>query len=155
MQLKQMNSYKKTNIKTKVLISAVVVVLGLSACAPRVATRGNELQMEDVAKITVGTHTKNNVYETLGSPSSMSNFGEDTWYYISQITETTAFLAPEIKERQIVEIRFDGKGMVTYVDVVDTEMAQEIVPAEGETPTAGNSLGFIDQMISNLGRFNK
>lgn len=150
-----MNSYKKTNLKAKVLISALVIVFGLSACAPRVTTRGNELQMEDVAKITVGTHTKNNVFETLGSPSSTSNFGEETWYYISQLTETTAFFAPEIKKRQIIEIRFDEQGIVTYVDVVDTQMAQEIVPADGETPTAGNSLGFFDQMISNLGRFNK
>ena len=136
-------------------MGALVLALGLSACAPRVTTRGNELQMEDVAKITVGTYTKNNVYATLGSPSSTSSFGVDTWYYISQLTETTAFLAPEIKERQIVEIRFDDQGLVTYVDVVDTEMAQEIVPADGATPTAGNSLGFFDQMISNLGRFNK
>jgi len=160
-----MNTYKKAT-KTKnnflsrklsplILGGLLAVSLSLGACAPRVDSRGNSVPIEDVATITVGTHTRSNVFDTLGSPSSRSKFGEESWYYISQLTETTAFLAPEIKQRQIVVIKFDEKGVVSYVDFVDTELAQKIVPADGETPTAGNSLSFFDQVISNLGRFNK
>jgi len=132
----------------------VAVSLTLGACAPRLYNRGNAVAIEDVATIKVGTHTRNNVFETLGSPSNKSEFGEEIWFYISQLTETTAFLEPKIIQRQIVEVRFDTNGVVTYVDVVDTDQAKKIVPADGETPTAGNSLSFVEQILSNLGRFN-
>jgi len=157
-----MNTYKNTkklvpNFKFSALACGAVlaVTLLLGACAPRVETRGNAVRIEDVANIKIGTYTRNNVFEILGSPSSTSDFGDETWYYISQLTETTAFLAPVIKNRQIIKIKFDDKGIVTYADVVDTEQARIITPAKGETPTAGNSLSFIEQILSNLGRFNK
>ncbi|MBL4692976.1 MAG: outer membrane protein assembly factor BamE [Magnetovibrio sp.] len=131
------------------------MTLLLGACAPRVETRGNSVNIEDVATIKIGTHTRRNVFELLGSPSNQSAFGEETWYYISQLTETTAFLVPVIKESQVVTVKFDTKGVVTFVDVLNTDKVEAIIPAEGATPTAGNSLSFFDQILSNLGRFNK
>lgn len=153
--VKQMNSYKKTKTPLPVLSFVLAASLALGACAPRLDTRGNAVLIEDVATIEPGTHTRRNVMDKLGSPSSTSSFGIETWYYISELTETTAFLAPEVMSRQVVVIKFDAGGVVTEVDSLDTQQAELVEPVEGETPTAGNSLSFFEQMISNLGRFNK
>lgn len=162
MHTKQMNNYKKNKRPTQssslsafAFSGLVIAALFMGACAPRVAVRGNAINIEDVATIKIGSHTRNSVFELLGSPSNQSSFGEETWYYISQLTETTAFLAAEVKERQVVMVKFDNKGVVSFVDVIDTNQAQAVIPAEGATPTAGNSLSFVDQILSNLGRFNK
>ena len=127
----------------------------LNACAPRIDSRGNFVHPEDIAAIKVGTYTKNNVREALGSPSSRSNFDTETWYYISETTKTDAFLEPKLTSRQVLRIQFNAKGVVRDVTLLDTNKAQKVELAPGETPTAGNSLSFFEQIISNLGRFNK
>lgn len=156
---KQMNSQKKnaTLIRRPSTLLALTVVgaLTLGACAPRVDARGNEIHPEQVEQIEVGVYTRANVMDTLGSPSAQSNFDTETWYYISEVTETTAFLAPELRERRVVVVQFDPSGLVSAVDAVDESSAEEVQPADGATPTAGNKLGFFEQILANLGRFNK
>ncbi len=136
-------------------LSAVVMMGAITACSPRIDTRGNAIHMEDVATLETGVHTRDHVLNKLGSPSNRTTFGDTTWYYISEKTETTAFFAPELIERQIVVIDFNEHGVVEKIDVFDKESAELVEPTDRKTPTAGNSLGMIEQLLSNLGRFNK
>lgn len=137
------------------LVGVLAVATVLGACAPRIDTRGNAIPIEEVAKVEPGKHTRDHVLSTLGSPSSHSAFGEEVWYYISERTETTAFLAPELKERQVIVVKFNEHGVVRTVDVVDEKSAEAVDPVDRKTPTAGNSLGVVEQLLSNIGRFNK
>ena len=133
---------------------AFVGMLALGACAPRIDTRGNQVHAEDVATIEVGQSTRNQIMDRFGAPSSRGHFGIETWYYISEVTETTAFFAPELKERLIIAIEFDEAGVVSSIKTLDKTSAETVELAPGETPTAGNTLNFIEQILSNLGRFN-
>lgn len=138
------------------LLAAVLIgAMALGACAPRVDTRGNQIHPEDITAIQPGETTRNQILDQLGSPSSQGNFGTETWYYISEVTETTAFLAPEVVGRQVIGIEFDEAGVVSSVKTYDETNGEVVELAPGETPTAGNKLNFIQQMLSNLGRFNK
>lgn len=142
-------------IRPTFLAAVLIGALALGACAPRVDTRGNQVHPEDIATIKPGETTRNELLDVLGSPSSQGNFGAETWYYISEITETTAFLAPEVVNRQVIGIEFDEAGVVAAVRTYDETNGEVVELSPGETPTAGNKLNFIQQMISNLGRFNK
>lgn len=146
---------KALSALTRTLTGALVGVVVLGACSPRVDNRGNQIHAEDVTAIEVGKTTRNEVLDTLGSPSSQGKFGTDVWYYVSERTETLAFFAPEVKERQVLAIEFDEAGVVSKVGSLDETQAEVVELAPGETPTAGNKLNFFQQMISNLGRFNK
>ena len=145
----------KNNKALSALIGALIGAVVLGACSPRVDNRGNQIHAEDITAIEPGKTTRNEVLDTLGSPSSQGKFGTETWYYLSERTETLAFFAPEVKERQVLRIVFDEAGVVSKVDSVDETQGEVVELAPGETPTAGNSLNFFQQMISNLGRFNK
>jgi len=127
----------------------------LSACSPRVDTRGNQVHEEDLSAIQPGQSTKSQVLDQLGSPSNQGTFGKETWFYVSEQTETLAFLAPKVTARQVVVIQFDEAGVVSTVDTLDETAGEVVEPAAGATPTAGNKLNFFEQMLSNLGRFNK
>jgi len=129
------------------------MTLGLTACESRKHTRGNLLDPDRVVDIKPGELSRDEVAEILGSPSSVTPFGSNTWYYISQRTETFAFLAPEVTERQIIAISFDKKGMVSKVDTVGLEDGQKINPVARKTPTHGNTLTVLEQIVGNLGRF--
>lgn len=131
------------------------VVLVLTACAPRIETSGNLPDPNRVAEIRDGGFSREEVAEILGSPSSIAVLEGEIWYYISKRTETVAFFEPEVKDQQVVVINFDKKGMVSQVQTLGLEQARTIRPAERETPTAGNELTLFDQLIGNLGRFNK
>lgn len=134
---------------------AMLVLAGtLFACAPIVQTRGNLPDPELLADIEVGQVRRGEVEEVLGSPSSISKFGGESWYYLSERTETIAFLEPKITERKVVVIRFDKQGVVTEVKSLGLEAGREIESVERVTPTAGQELTFLRQLFGNLGRFD-
>jgi len=135
--------------------ATLVILSATTACAPQINTRGNAVNMEDVAAIEPNVFTRDLVLNKLGSPSSSTSFGDDVWYYISERTETTAFFAPQLIDRQVVAVKFNQYGVVTSVDLVDETRAEQVKPVDRVTPTSGSSSGIIDQFLGNLGRFNK
>ena len=132
-----------------------VVALSTPACATRLDTRGSLPDPERLAEIKPGDQTKDDVVDILGSPSSVTPFGSNTWYYISNRTETFAFFAPEVIDRHIVMVKFGADGKVAEVDTIGLEAGRKIQPVERTTPTHGNQITAIEQLIGNLGRFKK
>ncbi len=133
-------------------IGALVAML--AACSPVVATRGNLLDNERLAQITVGRSTENDVAAIFGSPTTVSTFDELTWYYIGQRTEKVAFFDPEIVERRVVVVEFDGLGVVRRMEELGLDDAEDILLVERETPTLGRRLSLFEQLLGNFGRFN-
>ena len=68
--------------------------------------------------------------------------------------ESLAFFTPKVLEHQIIEIRFDGEGIVESIKRHDARKAEKFDLVERTTPTKGNELTFIEQLLGNLGRFN-
>jgi outer membrane protein assembly factor BamE (lipoprotein component of BamABCDE complex) len=52
-------------------------------------------------------------------------------------------------------IKFSKDGKVIEVDEVSLEQGREIKHVERKTPTHGNELTVLEQLIGNLGRFKK
>ena len=135
-------------------VMALSTLLAVSACTQRIATHGNLPDPDRLAEVVPGEMSKDEVAEILGSPSSKSLFGEETWYYISERKETTAFFAPELTERKVLIVRFDKEGYVSDLETLSAEDGREIEPVERETPTAGNELTIIQQLLGNLGKYS-
>jgi outer membrane protein assembly factor BamE (lipoprotein component of BamABCDE complex) len=135
----------------------LLTLLALTACDPIVDNKGyvkqNEASMKD--KLVIGQTSKQEVMDQFGSPSSVSSFGPETWYYIHSRKETVAFLKPEVVDQDISSIEFDATGLVTKIDGYNKEQYQEIANVKRITPTEGHSLGFFEQVLGNVGRFNK
>ena len=147
------------NASMEVLTAGHVVVLGLAvlllACQPHVETRGHITDPNMLRKVTVGVQDQNAVRNLLGSPSAVSTFGNDVWYYINERTEAVAFFKPKVLERQIVAISFtngDDKIIekITHYDASD---ARDIDVVDRQTPTAGTEKTLLQQLFGNVGRF--
>ena len=126
----------------------------LSSCDSRIHTRGNFLDPEKLVDIRPGEINRNEVLEILGSPSSVMPFSSDTWYYISQRTETFAFFEPKVMNRQVIVISFDEGGKVTNIENLGIEQGRIINPVERKTLTHGNKMTVLEQLVGNLNRFN-
>ena len=94
-------------MKNLLSLGMIVAAMAITNCTPRIDVRGNLPDSDLIADIELGHINKRQVKALIGSPSSISPLSADTWYYVSERTETTAFFEPEIKERKILVIRFD------------------------------------------------
>jgi len=142
-------------VRTRALAAAGLVGLVLAACSPVVKKHGYVAPEETFDAVEVGKSTRDDVAATLGSPSSVNAFGDETWYYIYGMTETTAFLDPELKEQRVVAIAFDEDGTVKEVVRYGIDERWDLEPVQRETPTYGKELGLLQQLLGNIGRFNK
>ena len=144
----------KLNTLSKTLMAGALV-LSVAACSEKLNTRGNLLDPERVVEIKPGEQSRQDVAEILGSPSSITSFGSDTWYYIAKRTATFAFFEPKVTERQVLVVKFTKDGKVASIDTRGLEQSQTIQPVDRKTPTHGNKMTVLEQLIGNLGRFKQ
>ena len=101
-----------------------------------------------------GVTSKEEVQRLLGSPSSLSTFGDQSWYYVTQRTEQVSFYQSKVADQRVVRIDFDPSGVVKDVDQRGLQEARNVAPAKDVTPSTGNELTLLQQFIGNIGRFN-
>ena len=133
----------------------VAISCFVAACAPKVDNKGYVKQTDLLSSIVAGQTSKQEIVDLFGSPSSQSSFGAETWYYIGSRKETVGFLKPEQVDQDITRIEFDAGGVVSKVERYTQDNASDIQHVNRETPTEGHSLGFVEQVMGNVGRFNK
>lgn len=128
--------------------------IALSACGNSVQVRGNTPDPEDIAEIRPGVHSRQDIVDLLGSPSTVSTFEDRKWYYIGQKTQQVAFMKPEVIDRNVLVITFDETGMVEGTQHYDMADALAIEPVDRETPSEGRDLTLLQQLFGNIGRFS-
>lgn len=137
------------------MAGAMVAVLMVGACTGRVNVRGNNPDPDILAEIATERYSRIEVEQLIGTPSSVAVFSNETWLYISKTTEAWAFLSPEVIEQTVVVIQFDDNDQVTSVDTLGIEDGHVVALNENVTPTLGNDLTAIEQLLNNVGRFNE
>lgn len=136
------------------ITTTLLTPITLTGCSPELDNRGYETELRDFKKIIPGTSTKQSVEEQFGSPSTMSTFPPETWYYVSKVTATTAFLKPKIIDQKTYAIVFDASDRVTHVLERTGEDMREINPVKRVTPTAGYESGLMREVFSNFGKLS-
>ena len=138
-----------------VAAAAAFVIAGMTlSCTPRIDNHGNEIDLDNLVEIEPGTTRKSRVGALLGAPSTTSDFGEDTWFYIGATTRTVAFFQPELINRKVVYVSFDKDGVVGSIGKLSELDGRKIEIVDRETPTAGQRITLLQQLIGNIGRFN-
>src|SRR5947208_9967440 len=143
---------------SKLMLSAALAMAfaaGLGGCVSSVDQRGNLPDPDKVAEIRPGATTRDEVAKILGTPSSIGVFDSKNWYYISRKTKRVAFLDPDVLDQQVFIVNFDDKGVVRAIDHKGLQDGREIEPAPGATPAPGRELTFLEQVLGNIGRFNR
>ncbi|TDQ80936.1 Beta-barrel assembly machine subunit BamE [Dongia mobilis] len=135
-------------------LAAVAFALALGACAPKIVQHGNVPDEDQVVQIQPGQDNMARVQQLLGSPSTRGTFGEEVWYYVSKRTHQTAFFEPEVVDQGVLAISFDQEGIVNDLKIYDRNDGRLVAMVDRETPTHGNQLTIIQQLLGNFGRFD-
>jgi outer membrane protein assembly factor BamE (lipoprotein component of BamABCDE complex) len=137
-------------------ISAIILLSSvLVGCASEVYNHGYTFEQSDIASLEINKSTELDVLTELGSPTSKSNFGEKIYYYINYKTEKVAFLTPKVIEQRVLAISIGENGLVTKISEYTLDDRNQIAFSEDKTEIHGNTLTPIEQILSNVGKFNK
>jgi outer membrane protein assembly factor BamE (lipoprotein component of BamABCDE complex) len=122
-------------------------------CAPIRELNGYQAIEHKPAEVKVGDDTKSTVLDTLGSPSAVSTFDPNIWFYMSQRSSQMSFHAVRVTRRSVVQITFDKDSeKVTDVKTFTLKDGKIIAYNTRETPTRGRELSVIEQLLGNVGR---
>jgi outer membrane protein assembly factor BamE (lipoprotein component of BamABCDE complex) len=124
----------------------------ISACTPVTSFQGFQAIDAKPQDVQAGVDTRETVRAKLGTPSAVSTFDPDVWFYISQVTENQSFYRQRLIRRDVVAISFN-KGGETVAKVDDLTLKDgRVVAFDGHiTPTRGRELTIIEQLIGSIG----
>tara|TARA_R110002072_G_scaffold177765_2_gene333797 strand:+ start:815 stop:1255 length:441 start_codon:yes stop_codon:yes gene_type:complete len=135
------------------IIFSCLILSSTAACSPITAQRGNLLEDYQITEVKAGESTQSDVLRILGSPTTQSTFNNSVWYYLGQETEKHGILDAEVVNERIIAVTFNDQGIVDTIENLNND--RENIPyARGKTPTHGNDLTFMQQLLGNMGRFN-
>ncbi|WP_265569521.1 outer membrane protein assembly factor BamE [Sphingomicrobium nitratireducens] len=134
----------------RILLPAALCV-SLAACAGVRDSSGYIAMPELVDAVEVGIDNKASVERTLGRPTFTGQFDDKNWYYVTRQTSQFAFRKPKLTDASIIHVQFDDAGNVAVVDRGGPELAVNIDPAGGKTPTLGREKSFFEELFGNIG----
>lgn len=144
---------RKTTAQQRVRVLAMgMTTLALAACAQTLTTHGQVIREAQLAELTIGHTTRDEVMVSLGTPSSRALFDDNKWIYVTTLTKSEALRPNQLQERTVVTLTFDDTGILQNMDVRNQDDGRPVAISRRTTPTQGQSLGIIDQLLDNLGR---
>ncbi len=127
------------------------LVLAASGCSTIKDHRGYLVDAALTDSILPGVDNRLSVQKSLGEPTLKSQFGQQSWYYISLDTTQHPFARPRIRAGSIMDVTFDTAGTVQNVTHDGVEHALLIRPDRHTTPTLGRERSFFEDLFGNIG----
>jgi outer membrane protein assembly factor BamE (lipoprotein component of BamABCDE complex) len=137
--------------RTTTTVVVLSAVLAASACTPVNSFQGFQAVDHAPSEVKVGEDTRSTVLARLGSPTAVSTFDKDTWYYISQISSRTAFYHPRVNKRDVVAIGFrKADDQVVAVNTYTLKDGRIVAYNSRETPTRGREMTVLEQLLGSI-----
>ncbi len=143
-------------MKTITRLFAVAMLAGLtSACIQgEEFQRGYVLDEQALAKVQPGMSAEQ-VLETLGTPSTVSTVGNQSWYYISQVSrQRFAFQKQEVVDQRVTAVYFTPNLRVERTALYGIEDGVIFDFISRKTPTSGEEQSFLGQLFRGVTSFN-
>lgn len=141
----------KTQMKKPIYFTlAIGMMTMLSACESRITQHGNILDPVVLDKLSIGATKQVEVEALFGKPSTVGAFDSGHIYYISQQMEDAPGKKVELLERTIVIFTFDDNKTLQSIEFQDKSQSRTVFYLDSATPTPGQNLGIIDQILGNI-----
>lgn len=127
---------------------ALGLAVSLSGCFTATYQRGYILDEAALAQVPQGS-SQEQVLLVLGTPSTVATVSGETFYYISQKSQRTAFLNPEITDQRVLAVYFDQTRRVERVANYGMQDGKVFDFISRTTPTGGQESNIIKQILSS------
>ncbi len=131
--------------------------MALSSCGwlmPPPQLRGNKVDPESLKELVPGTSTKADVSAIIGSPTARDTFDDNTWLYVSELTQERIGRTLGEIDQNVVVLNFDDSGVLKSVNKLNQADSLPVSVIARTTPSPGTEASFMQQLLGNIGRFN-
>ena len=115
--------------------------------------RGNRVEPGQLTNLVPGTSTRADVTSLLGSPTAKATFDDNTWLYISEVTQPRVGRVQGINSQDVVALTFNDSGVLQSVKTMTQKDAKPVNVVSRSTPSPGSEATFMQQLLGNVGRF--
>jgi outer membrane protein assembly factor BamE (lipoprotein component of BamABCDE complex) len=133
------------------LILIITLVL-CSSCIKTIRISGHLFEEEEIKSLKL-INNKYDLEALLGSPTSVSSFGQETWYYITSKKESVAFFADKVIEQNIIAVSFSNNGDITSIARYNEKDYNKAELVTEYSLIKGNDSTVTQDLFKNFGRF--
>jgi outer membrane protein assembly factor BamE (lipoprotein component of BamABCDE complex) len=131
-------------------IACLAVLLASCSGTGETFTRGQKITADQLEQVPVGS-SREQVVLALGTPTTTGVADGEAFYYISQVTgRTMAFQRPSVRDRRILAVYLDDDGRVRDIAEYGLKDGKVFDYLSRKTPTGGQDLAFVTQVLSGL-----
>lgn len=139
----------KKHALSLLLATSAAVVAG---CTETVNTYGQVILPSRLAQVQIGTSSKDDVQQLLGSPSMQGTMNDNRWYYVTTTAANKPLEPNIVKSRKVLVLDFDPTtGLLSNMEEKTESDGKTVDPDGKTTRTEGQSMGFFEQLLGNLG----
>jgi len=131
--------------------TALAALVTLGGCASIRDHRGFQMDRALTDSLQPGVDNRLSVERALGQATFKSQFGPQSWYYVSIDTRQRPFKRPRTVDEQVMKVNFDAAGNVTTIDRSRLTRVPTIHPVRETTPTLGRHRSFFQDLFGNIG----
>ena len=130
------------------MTAILALALSLAGCLTATFQRGYILDEAALAQVPQGS-SQEQVLLVLGTPSTVATVSGETFYYISQKSQRTAFMNPEITDQRVLAIYFDQSRRVERLANYGMQDGKVFDFISRTTATGGQESNIIRQILSS------
>lgn len=136
-----------------ILLLAMALLGGCSALEYPPQIRGNKVTTDQLKELVPGTSTRADVASLLGTPTAKATFDDNSWIYISEVTQPRVGRVQGINSQDVVLATFDDRGVLRSIKQLDKDAARPVSVVSRATPSPGSESSFLQQLLGNVGKF--
>jgi outer membrane protein assembly factor BamE (lipoprotein component of BamABCDE complex) len=126
------------------------LALALSGCGGETFQRGYVLPEGALEQIPLGA-SQEQVLLVLGTPSTVATVSGEAFYYISQkVDRPVAFMNGKVTDQRVIAVYFDRDRKVQRLAAYGIKDGHVFNFVTQTTPTSGNDLNMITNILHNL-----
>jgi outer membrane protein assembly factor BamE (lipoprotein component of BamABCDE complex) len=137
-----------------VFLVCALLLAGCSWLAPAPTLRGNRIAEDQLKELVPGTSTRADVTALVGSPTARATFDDNTWIYISEMTQPRIGRVLGELDQHVVVMTFSEQGVLQDIKRLDKADALPVTMVARTTPSPGTEANFFQELFGNIGRFN-
>ncbi len=127
--------------------------VALVACSATFTNHGYVPPAEELSEVSIGA-SRDAVVEAIGTPGSAGVMRDEAWFYTAYRVRNYAYQPPQVTERQILAVSFDGRGRVSNIEQFGLEDGRIVQLSRRVTTSSVQDIGFLRSVLRNFGRLD-